>query len=74
MRPLSHDPASVIHDPDHWRARADYMRTVAGIVDELQTKRRMLRIAAHYEALAESAEERLLNDIVVANPSCAWSA
>ena len=61
MRPFSHDPATFINDPDHWRARADYMRTVAGIVDELQTKSRMLRIAADYDHLANRAEERLLN-------------
>jgi len=61
MRPFPHDPDTFINDPDHWQARADYMRAVAGIVDELQTKSRMLRIAADYEALVASAEERLLN-------------
>jgi len=74
MSPFAHHPAAFINDPDHWRARADYMRGVADIVDEPETKNRMLRIAADYEALAESAEEHLLNDIVVANQSCAWSA
>jgi hypothetical protein len=31
---------------------------VADIIDEAETKSRMLRIAADYEALAESAEEQ----------------
>ena len=61
MRPFPHHPATFINDPDHWQARADYMRAVAGIVDELQTKSRMLRIAADYDQLASRAEERLLN-------------
>jgi hypothetical protein len=53
--------ATFVDDPDHWRARADYIRMVAGIVVELHTKSRMFRIAADYDHLAKRAEERLLN-------------
>jgi len=48
-----------INDPKHWRERAEEARTVAEQLTDLDSKRRMLRIADDYEELARRAEKRL---------------
>jgi hypothetical protein len=51
-------PASFINDPEHWRHRAEQMRTLAdGMKDEI-SRQMMLRIAQDYERLAQRAQER----------------
>jgi hypothetical protein len=57
-------PLSAIEDPDHWRARADYMRRAAKLADGLEAKRRMSKIASGYEELAELTDERLLSAVI----------
>ena len=56
---------SAIDDPEHWRKRAEEMRTLADemrtLANEIQDekfKQTILRIAADYERLAERAEEQ----------------
>jgi hypothetical protein len=43
-------------DAAHWRARAQAMRALAEHVSDEETRRRMARIAADYDRLAERAE------------------
>jgi molecular chaperone GrpE (heat shock protein) len=51
-------PTSIANDPEHWRKRAEDMRTLANEIKDPLSKQTMLRIAADYERLAERAEER----------------
>jgi hypothetical protein len=48
-----------IHDPEHWRKRAEDMRTLADQMNDKDSKQMMLGIAEDYEKLAKRAEERL---------------
>jgi len=49
---------SFIHDPAHWRQRAEEARTIAEQMSDPEAKRMMLEIAEDYEKLAKRAEER----------------
>jgi len=51
-------PASFINDPEHWRHRAEEIRTLADDMKDEISKQMMLRIAQDYERLAQRAEER----------------
>jgi mono/diheme cytochrome c family protein len=45
--------------PEHWRARAEQARVLAGQFDDLASRCKMLKVADEYETLAERAEVRL---------------
>jgi len=51
-------PASFLNDPEHWRHRAEEIRTLADDMKDEISKQMMLRIAQDYERLAQRAEER----------------
>jgi len=55
-------PTSFINDPEHWRQRANDMRTLANSAKDARSKAAMLQIAAEYDGLAEMAEERSRSD------------
>ena len=50
--------SSMVDDPEHWRQRAEEVRTVAEDMHDPVTKRSMLDTAEGYERLARRAEER----------------
>ena len=45
--------------PDHWRARAKEARRMAGQIQDVDARRSMLEVAAHYEKIAIRSEARL---------------
>ena len=49
---------SYINDPEHWRNRAEEMRSLAETVTDAIAKQTMLRIAWDYEHLAQRAEKQ----------------
>jgi hypothetical protein len=51
-------PNSRINDPNHWHARAQEMRGLAAMADDMETRSSMLAIADEYERLAHRAEQR----------------
>ena len=51
-------PASFINDPEHWRQRAEEMRTLADGISDEEARATMLKIAEDYERLAKRAEQR----------------
>jgi hypothetical protein len=50
---------SEFNEPQHWRRRAEEARTLADELTDAEAKRKMLKIAEDYEALAIRAEQRL---------------
>jgi len=48
----------LVNDPEHWRTRAQVMRTLAGQVEDESTRQIMLRIAHDLDLLAVRAEVR----------------
>ncbi|MBR0695821.1 hypothetical protein [Bradyrhizobium lablabi] len=46
-----------LHNPKHWRDRAEETRTKAARFYNVELKRRMLRIAEEYEKIADQAAE-----------------
>ena len=49
---------SVMHDPDHWRRRADEARSVAIQMTDVESKNAVLEIAAECDKLCRRAEDR----------------
>ena len=50
--------SSPIYDPEHWRQRAEEMRTMAEDMRDPEARATMLRIAEEYEVLAQCAAKR----------------
>jgi hypothetical protein len=46
------------NDPKYWQDRAQETRVVAERTTDLQSKQRLFRVAAGYDALAQRAVER----------------
>jgi hypothetical protein len=51
-------PINAIKDPQHWLSRAEELRAVAMLTDDLDARAAMLRVADEYEKLAIRAAER----------------
>jgi hypothetical protein len=49
---------SIANDPEHWRKRAEDMRTLANEIKDPLSKEMMLRIVDDYERLAKRARDR----------------
>jgi hypothetical protein len=49
---------SVMHDPDHWRRRADEAHSVAIQMTDVESKNAVLEIAAECDKLCRRAEDR----------------
>ena len=51
-------PAAFINNAEHWRKRAEEVRTLADDMKDEKSKEAMLKVANDYERLAKRAEER----------------
>jgi hypothetical protein len=49
----------LLHNPEHWRKRAEEIRTAADAMNDPVVKARMLKIADGYQLLARQAGERM---------------
>ena len=75
----------ILKNPEHWRRRAEQVRSLAEQMDDMEARRRLLKVAEGYEQLAERAKERSLasalnlevvvvqNDIIVNVPGTSCS-
>ena len=52
-------PGTSINDPQHWRYRAEEIRTLAEDMNNEDARQIMLRIAVDYDRLAKLTEERI---------------
>jgi hypothetical protein len=52
---------TILHDPQHWRQRAEEARAMAAQIEDRLSKAAMLTIAEKYEQIARRSEARLLN-------------
>ena len=53
------DKRRLLDDPEHWRSRAEEVRTLLDMMRDEPSRETMLRIALDYERLAERAEQRM---------------
>ena len=51
-------PPRDIHDPRHWRNRAQEMRVLAEAMNDTETRRMMNQLADGWDEMAHRAEER----------------
>ena len=52
---------SLLQDGSVWRERGKEMRAIAGKIEDPESKRELLAIAARYEVLADHADARAAN-------------
>jgi hypothetical protein len=64
-RPSIAHPSYPFDNARHWRMRAEKMRTMAEEAIDSTVQAMMLRIAADYDGLAESADDRAAHDSVM---------
>src|SRR6516225_9862252 len=50
--------ASSINDPKHWRDRAAEMRVLSEMMNDVEARATMLRLADDYDRMADRAEAR----------------
>jgi hypothetical protein len=58
-------PSYPFKNAKHWRLRAEAMRTLAEETIDSTVRAMMLRIAAEYDRLAESADDRAAHDSIM---------
>jgi hypothetical protein len=58
-------PSYPFENAKHWRLRAEAMRTLAEEAIDSTVRAMMLRIAADYDRLAESADDRAAHDSIM---------
>jgi hypothetical protein len=58
-------PSYPFENAIHWRMRAEKMRTLAEEANDPTVRAMMLRIAADYDLLAESADDRAAPDSIM---------
>jgi hypothetical protein len=58
-------PTYPFKNAKHWRLRAEAMRTLAEEAIDSTVRAMMLRIAAEYDRLAESADDRAAHDSIM---------
>ena len=58
-------PSYPFENAKHWRLRAEAMRTLAEEAIDSTVREMMLRIAADYDRLAESADDRAAHDSIM---------
>jgi len=58
-------PGYLFKTPMHWRLRAEKMRTLAEEADDPTVRAMMLRIAADYDRLAESASDLAAHESIM---------
>jgi hypothetical protein len=58
-------PSYPFENAKHWRLRAETMRTLAEEANDSTVLAMMLRIAADYDRLAESADDRGAHDSIM---------
>jgi hypothetical protein len=56
-------------DPKHWCDRAREMRSIAVKLNDPQARAKMLRVAADYDRIAQTAIERLLRHATRLEPA-----
>ena len=58
-------PSYPFENANHWRMRAEKMRTLADEANDPTVRTMMLRIAADYDRLGESADDRGAHDSIM---------
>jgi hypothetical protein len=64
-------PDYLFKTPTHWRMRAEKMRALAEEANDSTVRAMMLRIAADYDRLAESAYDHAAHDSIMFGGSAA---
>jgi hypothetical protein len=57
-----------IYDVKHWRDRAAEMRVLSAGMKDFEARTLMLKLANHYDKIADRAEERAMRDLPGPSP------